>query len=129
MPATGHDGRADDGPDWESVAVVRPYAVTQGRTAPTSNARIGLIDTVAATGGWPRPPFRPGPEQRQILELCRSPKPVVDVASETGLPVGVVRVLLGDLIDEGMLHVVPAQRRPYTDQRLLRMVLDGLHSL
>jgi hypothetical protein len=45
------------------------------------------------------------------------------------VPVGVVRVLLGDLIDEELLHVVPAQRKPHTDQRLLRMVLDGLQSL
>jgi hypothetical protein len=41
----------------------------------------------------------------------------------------VVRVLLGDLIDEGLLRVVPAQRKPQNDQRLLRMVLDGLQSL
>jgi hypothetical protein len=63
------------------------------------------------------------------MELCQGPKPVIDVASETDLPVGVVRVLIGDLIDEGLLRVVPAQRKPHTDQRLLRMVLDGLQSL
>ena len=45
------------------------------------------------------------------------------------LPVGVVRVLLGDLIEEGLLRILPAQRKPHTDQRLLRMVLDGLQSL
>ena len=63
------------------------------------------------------------------MELCQWPKPVIDLASETDLPVGVVRVLLGDLIDEGLLRVLPAQRKPQTDQRLLRMVLDGLQSL
>jgi hypothetical protein len=129
MSGTGHNRDRDRSLDWDAVPVVRPYAVTKGRTAPTGGAQVGLIDTVVATGAWPQPHFRPGPEQRRILELCHSPKPVVDLASETDLPVGVVRVLLGDLIDEGLLHVHHAQRKPHTDQRLLRMVLDGLQSL
>jgi hypothetical protein len=109
--------------------VVRPYAVTKGRTQPASGASFGLIDVVMATGEWPSPEFRPGPEHRRILALCRRPTPVVDVASETELPIGVVRVLLGDLIDAALLRILPAQRKPRTDQRLLRMVLDGLESL
>jgi hypothetical protein len=129
MTGTGRDGNGDRWLDWETVPVVRPYAVTKGRTAPTGGTRFGLIDTVAATGEWPRLHFRPGPEQSRILELCHQPKPVVDLASETDLPIGVVRVLLGDLIEEGLVRVLPAQRKPYTDQRLLRMVLDGLQSL
>ena len=129
MAGTGHNGRGERYLDWDAVPVVRPYAVTQGRTAPTGAAHVGLIDAVVATGEWPQPHFRPGPEQRRILELCHRPKPVVDLASETDLPVGVVRVLLGDLIDEGLVRVIPAQRKPHTDQRLLRMVLDGLQSL
>jgi hypothetical protein len=124
VAGTGHNGRGERNLDWDAVPVVRPYAVTQGRTAPS-----GAADAVMATGEWPQPHFRPGPEQRRILELCHRPKPVVDLASETDLPVGVVRVLLGDLIDEGLVRVIPAQRKPHTDQRLLRMVLDGLQSL
>jgi Protein of unknown function (DUF742) len=125
-------GRDQHGERWldeEAGPVVRPYAVTKGRTASGSGTQFGLIDVVAATGEWPQPHFRPGPEHRRIMELCRWPKPVIDLASETDLPVGVVRVLLGDLIDEGLLRVLPAQRKPQTDQRLLRMVLDGLQSL
>jgi uncharacterized protein DUF742 len=125
-------GRGEHGERWldeEAGPIVRPYAVTKGRTTSGSGAQFGLIDVVAATGEWPQPHFRPGPEHRRIMELCRWPKPVIDLASETDLPVGVVRVLLGDLIDEGLLRVLPAQRKPQTDQRLLRMVLDGLQSL
>ena len=129
MAGTGHDGRGERYLDWDAVPVVRPYAVTQGRTAPSGAAHVGLIDAVAATGEWPQAHFRPGPEQRRILELCHRPKPVVDLASETDLPVGVVRVLLGDLMTEGMLRIVSAQRQQVPDQRLLRMVLDGLLSL
>jgi hypothetical protein len=129
MTGAGRDGHGDRWLDKEAGPVVRPYAVTKGRTAPGGGTQLGLIDVVAATGEWPRPQFRPGPEHRRIMELCQWPKPVIDLASETDLPVGVVRVLLGDLIDEGLLRVLPAERKPQTDQRLLRMVLDGLQSL
>ena len=123
-PREGHGERwfdSDAGP------VVRPYAVTKGRTQATGT--FGLIDVVAATDGWPSAQFRPGPEHRRILALCRRPVPVVDLTSEINLPVGVVRVLLSDLAAEGMLRIVSAQRQPVADHRLLRMVLDGLESL
>jgi hypothetical protein len=53
----------------------------------------------------------------------------VDLTSEIDLPLGVVRVLLGDLASEGLVRVMSTQRQPANDQRLLRMVLDGLESL
>jgi Protein of unknown function (DUF742) len=129
MTGRGRDSGDERWFDQEAGPVVRPYALTKGRTATGAGTPLGLIDVVAATGGWPRPQFRPGPEHRRIMELCQWPKPVIDLASETDLPVGVVCVLIGDLIDEGLLRVLPAQRKPQTDQRLLRMVLDGLQSL
>ena len=109
--------------------MVRPYAVTKGRTLPNGGAAFGLIDVVVATSERPSEHFRPGPEHRRILSLCRRPIPIVDLTSELDLPVGVVRVLLGDLTSEGILRVLPAQKHPVTDQSLLRMVLDGLESL
>lgn len=115
--------------DRDAGPVVRPYALTKGRTESASAAVFSLIDVVMATGEWPMPGFRPNPEQRSILSACRIPLAVIDVASEVDLPIGVVRVLLGDLIDEGLLRIVPAQHKPQTDARLLRMVLDGLQSL
>jgi Protein of unknown function (DUF742) len=128
----GHDAHPREGHgerwfDAEAGPVVRPYAVTKGRTQATGT--FGLIDVVAATDGWPSDHFRPGPEHRRILSLCRRPVPVVDLTSEINLPVGVVRILLSDLAAEGMLRIVSAQRQPVADQRLLRMVLDGLESL
>jgi hypothetical protein len=118
------------GPRWldhEAGPVVRPYAVTKGRTR--AAVSFGLIDVVAATGEWPSEHFRPGPEHRRILSVARRPVPIVDLTSEIDLPLGVVRVLLGDLLSEGMLRIVSAQRQTLPDQRLLRMVLDGLESL
>jgi hypothetical protein len=88
-----------------------------------------LIDVVGATGERPSEHFRPGPEHRRILAVCRRPVPVVDLTSEIDLPLGVVRVLLSDLTADGMLRIISAQRQALPDQRLLRMVLDGLESL
>jgi len=124
---TPHDGHGERWFDHEAGPVVRPYALTKGRTA--VNASLGLIDVVAATGDWPSEHFRPGPEHRRILAVCRRPVPIVDLTSEIDLPLGVVRVLLSDLLSEGMLRIVSAQRQRAPDQRLLRMVLDGLESL
>ena len=126
---TGHDGYGDRWFDREAGPVVRPYAVTKGRTLPSGQASFGLIDVVITTNARPSEHFRPGPEHRRILSMCRRPTPIVDLTSEIDLPLGVVRVLLGDLTSEGMLRVLSTQKQPVTDQRLLRMVLDGLESL
>ena len=95
---TSHDGYGERWFDQEAGPVVRPYAVTKGRTE--SATAFGLIDVVMATGERPPEQFRPGPEHRRILGVCRRPVPVVDLTSEIDLPLGVVRVLLGDLEDE-----------------------------
>ena len=126
---TSHDGFGERWYDAEAGPVVRPYAVTRGRTVANGGASFGLIDVVVATGERPPEHFRPGPEHRRILGFCRRPTPVVDLTSEIDLPLGVVRVLLGDLMSEEMVRVVSAQRQQLPDQRLLRMVLDGLESL
>jgi hypothetical protein len=126
---TSRDGSGDRWLDREAGPVVRPYAVTKGRTQPRGEQPFGLIDVVFATGEQPPAHFRPGPEHRRILSLCRRPTPIADVIFEIDLPIGVVRVLLGDLAGEGMLRVIFTQSEPGTEQRLLRMVLDGLESL
>jgi hypothetical protein len=123
------DGDADRWLDQEAGPVVRPYALTKGRTLPSGGAWFGLIDIVVRTGERAPEDFRPGPEHRRILSLCHRPIPVVDVTSEIDLPVGVVRVLLGDLTQAGLVRIIAAREEPEPEQRLLRMVLDGLESL
>lgn len=126
---TTHDGYGDRWFDREAGPVVRPYALTKGRTLPAGGASFGLIDVVVATSERQPEYLRLDPEHRRILSLCRRPTPVVDLTSEIDLPLGVVRVLLGDLASEGMVRVLATQKQPVTDERLLRMVLDGLESL
>ena len=126
---TRHDGSGDRWFDRDAGPVVRPYALTKGRTLPSGGESFDLIDVVVATSDVMPEHFRPGPEHRRLLSLCRRPTPIVDLTSEIDLPLGVVRVLLGDLISEGLVRVLSTQKQPATDQRLLRMVLDGLESL
>ena len=126
---TRHDGSGNRWFDRDAGPVVRPYALTMGRTLPSGGESFDLIDVVVATSDRVPEHFRPGPEHRRLLSLCRRPTPIVDLTSEIDLPLGVVRVLLGDLTSEGLVRVLSTQKQPATDQRLLRMVLDGLESL
>jgi Protein of unknown function (DUF742) len=116
--------------DRDAGPVVRLYALTQGRTRPSGESLLDLIDVVLATNLEAATGFRPGPEHRRLLGLCYRPVPVVDLASETDLPIGVVRVLLGDLSQHGLIRVYkPTERGSTNNERLLRKVLDGLHAL
>jgi predicted transcriptional regulator len=116
--------------DWDAGPVARPYTVTGGRTRPRDEAHFDLIDVVARTGMPPNAPSVASPERRRILQLCSNAVTVADLASAIGLPLGVVRVLLADLVHEGLIEVArPATRGPMKDQHLLRQVLDGLNAL
>ena len=114
----------------EAGPVVRPYAVTKGRTMPAADAYVGLIDMVIAED---RPQLPAGARlnsvHRRLLGMCRHPGTVVDLASDAALPVGVVRVLLSDLAAWGAIRVVRSPRGRVTDERLLKDVLDGLQAL
>jgi hypothetical protein len=119
----------DDGwMDGDVGPVARPYTVTGGRTRPRGERHFDLIDVVVATGAESRRAFSPGPEHRRILGLCQRPTVVADLAYALGLPVGVVRVLLGDLLYEDLVSV-SRQAERVTDTRLLRRVLDSLRAL
>jgi Protein of unknown function (DUF742) len=116
--------------DRDAGPIVRPYAVTKGRTAPSSGSYVGLIDVVVAVGETQvQGDVRLNREHRRILSRCRQPVTVVDLASDIDLPVGVVRVLLSDLSQYGALRVVATPRGPVTNERLLRDVLDALQAL
>jgi hypothetical protein len=115
--------------DRDAGPVVRPYAMSRGRTGPAAGTSLGMIDVVAAVDVQPPAGVRMSPEHRRILALCREPMTVVDLASDIDLAVGVVRVLLSDLSQHGMIRILATPRGPVTNERLLRDVLDGLHAL
>jgi predicted Rossmann fold nucleotide-binding protein DprA/Smf involved in DNA uptake len=118
--------------DRDSDPVVRPYALTGGRTEPADGEVLDLIAIIVDSGRPAQPGDQRGlsPEHRRILTLCQRPATVADVASDTGLPLGVIRVLLADLIQQGRIKVMPGQ--PAGEQpsaQLLREVLHGLRAL
>lgn len=68
------------------------------------------------------------PDDRRILDSCRQPVTVAEVAAATALPVSMVRVRLADLIRRGRVTLQPpAGVQP--GPGLLNDVLDGLHTL
>src|ERR1700755_1950064 len=88
----------------EAGSVARPYTVTGGRTRAVGERKFDLIDMVTATGTEPPRAFSPGPEHLRILGLCRRPLAVAEISAGIGLPLGVVRVLLGDLLYEDLIR-------------------------
>ena len=115
--------------DEEAGPVVRPYAVIRGRTRPTGE-NLDLIAMVTSTRQPPPDPWVLDPEHFSLLRLCRVPMSVADLASDLNLPLGVVRILLADLRDRGLITI----RRPVSparlhDPRILREVADGLRRL
>ena len=71
-----------------------------------------------------------GPEHAAIVRICQHPLSVAEVAAYLDLPVGIVRVLLGDLLDRGLILARgPQPESPATSQRVLKAVINGLRSL
>lgn len=122
----------EQGPDnWvqEAGPVVRPYAMTSGRTRPAKGT-FDLVSIIRAT----RPPaaLHPGhsPEQVSIIRLTQHPISVAEVAAYLDLPLSVVRVFLGDLLQMDLIMVRQPQfpDRQISDE-LLEAMLDGLRAL
>ena len=100
------DTSADFGPDASSSALVRPYARTGGRTRPGRELDSTALIRLTANGreSWSSPLLNP--EHVQVIGLfAGGPLRVGDVATQLSLPIGVARVILGDMIDLGLLAV------------------------
>ena len=120
--------------DGEAGPLVRPYAMTGGRTRPgPTGVRLDLIDQVALDPGAPRfgNDAGLGPEHWALIELCRAQtQSVAELGAGADLPVGVVRVLLGDLLELGCVTVSrPMPPGQHTDAHILREVIEGLRAL
>jgi hypothetical protein len=115
--------------DEDAGPLVRPYAVTRGRTR-SHGEPFDLISMVVGAAPAMADRIWLEPEHLRLLARCRDPIAVADLASDMDFPLGVVRVLLGDLKDGGLLSVRSPGPPIYArDERVLRTVLDELHSL
>jgi hypothetical protein len=121
-----HDG----GGEWvddNAGPVVRPYALTGGRTRP-SGERIDLIDMVQAARVVGLNP-RLTPEQARVMASCQQPVALVELAADLGLATGVVRILVSDLRERGLVTIHRARPAGVSDLTILRQVADGLRRL
>ncbi len=109
-------------------ALVRPYAVTGGRTKPKYQLQIEAM--VAASHYEARDLSVLSPECQAILGFCRDWRSVAEISAVLRMPLGVARVLIADMAMDGLVRVHQIdheQGRP--DMNLLERVLSGLRKL
>jgi uncharacterized protein DUF742 len=127
-----------DGPGEEPTgALVRPYAVTGGRTRPKVEIAIeALVETThkgRATGGAREGGPSQGREQQYIVTLCDGRlQSLAEISARMSLPLGVARVLVADMASDGMVAVYEPTSIDGNDAvgtELLERVLSGLRKL
>jgi len=111
-----------------AARIVRPYALTAGRTRPAVDPPLEAtlrLDTSATRRAW-------GDDvQGRIVGVCDS-RSVAEVSALIKSPLGVVRVLLGDLVQQGYVHVQATLTEKSSDDErfdLLERTLRGLRAL
>jgi hypothetical protein len=65
----------------------------------------------------------------RLLRFCRSRASVADLAAELDLPLGVVRILLADLRERGLVSIYQPAASGLKDVRILKEVADALRRL
>jgi hypothetical protein len=114
--------------DQDAGPVVRPYALTGGRTRPVGE-RFDLLALVCAVRGMARDAQQLEPEQLFLLRRCQVPTPAADLAADLDLPLGVVRILVSDLRERGLVTIHQPTRSRLTDTQILKDVADGLRRI
>jgi hypothetical protein len=73
---------------------------------------------------------RLSPEARRLYERASlSPESVAELSAHCGVPLGVTRVLLEDLVAAGQVRISAGTHDSPSDQQLLRRLIDGLRGL
>ncbi len=116
-------GRGRRGP------VVRPYAITGGRVRPRNDDLEveALITSSARSDLAPYLSY----ERRTIIRLCQEVQSVAEISARLEMPLGVARVMIADMEDEGLVTVHrPSQLiGSHPDLSLLERVLYGLRNI
>src|SRR6266498_5615924 len=117
MNGTGHQEERHD------PRLVRPYTLTGGRARNRwTELQIEALLT-AMPASHAHLPLNP--EQRTIARLCRQQfQSVAEISALLKLPLGVVRVLVGEMVDQGVLDLYqPTHHTDRPDRALLERVL------
>ena len=110
--------------------LVRPYAMTGGRTRPRYQLAIEALVSTTAEAERLRGQL---PEHQRICLLCREVKSIAEISALLTIPLGVVRILVADLAEAGLVAIhqpggdAAAGGQP--DVTLLERVLSGLRKL
>jgi len=121
-----------DDRDEPTGALVRPYAVTRGRTRPRLDIAIEAL--VETTDRGRREGLVFGREQQYIATLCDARlQSLAEIAARMQLPLGVARVLVADMAADGLVAVFEPTSFDESDDavgtELLERVLSGLRRL
>lgn len=122
------DGGRAPGSDGRASPLVRPYAVTGGRTQPKYQLQVEAM--VSASHYEPHDLSMLSPECQAILGFCRDWRSVAEISAVLRLPLGVARILVADMAVDGLVRVHQtnhAEGRP--NLNLLERVLSGLRQL
>ena len=109
-------------------SLVRPYAVTKGRTKPKT--QLPLEALISATEAARNESGMLTPEWQAISDLCREWRSVAEISALLRMPLGVARVLVADMSEQGLVQIRSSlnnEARPNTN--LLERVLSGLRKL
>jgi hypothetical protein len=110
--------------------LVRPYAVTRGRTEPRRDIPIEAV-LVANQSAVQEARFA-GHDKYRIAVLCEAkPQSLAELSAHTRHPLGVTRVLVADMVADGLLTLHSAAPKTGFTERmnLLERVLSGLRKL
>ena len=112
----------------ELATYIRPYAWTGGRTK--SKYQLEL-ETLVSTSDLCRTANLERLEHYSIADLCQQPRSVAEVGAFLSVPLGVTKVLLGDMADLGLIVVHHTVRETGGSSHLMLMerVLSGLRRL
>jgi hypothetical protein len=119
-----------DQPNDPRGALVRPYAVTRGRTEPQRDIPIEAV-LVASAAAVAEARFA-GHDKYRIAQLCEPrAQSLAELAARCRLPLGVTRVLVADMVADGLLALHSAAPKEKFAERmdLLERVLSGLRRL
>jgi len=132
VPGDRHHG--DDSLDrGEDTAIVRPYALTGGRTKSNYALELEtLVSTKATAEGAISEAVVEQIESLSIMEECRNPRSVAEIAAILRVPLGVARVLISDAADAGLVTVhktISGNDGAEAHLVLMERVLSGLRRL
>ncbi|MFC7261901.1 DUF742 domain-containing protein [Streptomyces lutosisoli] len=101
----------------EDATFVRPFIITGGRSEPAqADLRLETLVVAVAVGVSGEPPAL---ERQQIVALCERPTTVAEIADAVGVPLGVAKVLISDLVVTGRLACQqPAELPLHTLERI-----------